>query len=163
MNAGKDVYRGKPMVQQISDGKDVIETTGRIMQVGSQRVSSVIYHKAKELLVDRDSALGAWQYSIPPDASPSTVDWDRFLGRAQITVRAYAPVLLAQLPGLQLRHARRSFRSSDHRAAFRAGFDRPHPSTPPADCASGRMAATFRTSWWPCTTTQPAENFPRST
>ena len=99
MNAGKDVYCEKPMVQHISDGKEVIEAqkrTGRIMQVGSQRVSSVIYRKAKELLaagaigeinmveswVDRNSALGAWQYSIPPDASPSTVDWDRFLGRA---------------------------------------------------------------------------------
>ncbi len=99
MNAGKDVYCEKPMVQRIDDGRDVIDTwkrTGRIMQVGSQRVSSIIYQKAKELLgagavgeinyvdawVDRGTAIGAWQYSIPPDASPSTVDWDRFLGRA---------------------------------------------------------------------------------
>jgi predicted dehydrogenase len=99
MNAGKDVYCEKPMVQLIDDGKEVIDTekrTGRIMQVGSQRVSSVIYQKAKELLergaigqlnmveawVDRNSAIGAWQYSIPPDASTATIDWDRFLGRA---------------------------------------------------------------------------------
>lgn len=99
MNAGKDVYCEKPMVQRLEDGRQVIEAhqrTGRIMQVGSQRVSSIVYQKAKELLaagaigelnqveawLDRNSAIGAWQYSIPPDASPATIDWDRFLGRA---------------------------------------------------------------------------------
>jgi predicted dehydrogenase len=109
MNAGKDVYCEKPMVQLIDDGREVIETaarTGRILQVGSQRVSSIVYQKAKELLeagaigeinlveswVDRNSAIGAWQYSIPPDASPATVDWDRFLGRAP--KRAFEPIRL---------------------------------------------------------------------
>ncbi len=99
MKAGKDVYCEKPMVQQLEQGKQVIETaqkTNRIFQVGSQRVSSVVYKKAKDLLAsgaigelnmveawwDRSSAIGAWQYSIPPDASPTTVDWDRFLGEA---------------------------------------------------------------------------------
>lgn len=109
MNAGKDVYVEKPMVQQIDEGKDVIETekrTSRIVQVGSQRVSSVLYHKAKDLIasgaigevnlveawVDRNSAQGAWQYSIPPDASPATIDWDRFLGRAP--KRPFEPIRL---------------------------------------------------------------------
>jgi predicted dehydrogenase len=99
MNAGKDVYCEKPMVQQLSEGQQMIEAqkrTGRILQVGSQRVSSIIYAKAKEMLasgaigelnmveawVDRNSAIGAWQYSIPPDASPVNIDWDRFLGHA---------------------------------------------------------------------------------
>jgi len=99
MNAGKDVYCEKPMVQQLSEGPQMIEAqkrTGRILQVGSQRVSSIIYGKAKEMLasgaigelnmveawVDRNSAIGAWQYSIPPDASPANIDWDRFLGHA---------------------------------------------------------------------------------
>src|ERR1700758_2169804 len=53
MQAGKDVYCEKPMVQLLSDGHDVIEAskkTNRIFQVGSQRVSSVVYQKAKELL-----------------------------------------------------------------------------------------------------------------
>jgi predicted dehydrogenase len=99
MNAGKDVYCEKPMVQHVDDGKPVIEaarSTGRIIQIGSQRVSSIVYKKAQELFQsgvigelnmveawwDRNSAIGAWQYSIPPDASPENIDWDRFLGRA---------------------------------------------------------------------------------
>ena len=99
MNAGKDVYCEKPMVQQVDDGKPVIEAaqkTGRIIQIGSQRVSSIVYQKARELIQagaigelnmveawwDRNSAIGAWDYSIPPDATPENIDWDRFLGRA---------------------------------------------------------------------------------
>jgi predicted dehydrogenase len=99
MNAGKDVYCEKPMVQHVDDGKPVIEAaqkTGRIIQIGSQRVSSLVYQKARELIQagsigqlnmveawwDRNSAIGAWDYSIPPDATPENIDWDRFLGRA---------------------------------------------------------------------------------
>ena len=99
MNAGKDVYCEKPMVQQLSEGAQMVEAqkrSGRILQVGSQRVSSIVYGKAKEMLaagaigelnmveawVDRNSAIGAWQYSIPTDASPANIDWDRFLGHA---------------------------------------------------------------------------------
>ena len=99
MKAGKDVYCEKPMIHLYADGPEMIETarsTGRILQIGSQRVSSVVYAKAKELLAsgaigqlnmvtarwDRNSAIGAWDYSIPPDASAETCDWPRFLGTA---------------------------------------------------------------------------------
>jgi predicted dehydrogenase len=48
MKAGKDVYCEKPMIHLYADGPEMIETsraTNRILQVGSQRVSSVIYAK----------------------------------------------------------------------------------------------------------------------
>jgi len=99
MNAGKDVYCEKPMIHRYSDGPEMIETartTKRILQIGSQRVSSVLYAKAKEVLAagaigklnmvtahwDRNSSMGAWNYTVPPDASPETCDWPRFLGTA---------------------------------------------------------------------------------
>jgi predicted dehydrogenase len=99
MKAGKDVYCEKPMIHLYADGPEMIETarrTNRIIQIGSQRVSSVIYAKAKELLAagaigklnmvtarwDRNSAMGAWSYTVPPDASTETCDWPRFLGTA---------------------------------------------------------------------------------
>jgi predicted dehydrogenase len=99
LKAGKDVYCEKPMIHLYSDGPEMIDaarSTGRILQVGSQRVSSVIYLKAKELLAsgaigqlnmvtarwDRNSAMGAWDYTVPPDASTETCDWPRFLGTA---------------------------------------------------------------------------------
>jgi predicted dehydrogenase len=99
MKAGKDVYCEKPMIHLYSDGPEMIETarsTKRILQIGSQRVSSIVYAKAKELLEsgaigklnmvtaywDRNSSMGAWNYTVPPDASPDTCDWPRFLGGA---------------------------------------------------------------------------------
>ena len=99
MKAGKDVYCEKPMIHLYSDGPEMIaasKSTGKILQVGSQRVSSVVYAKAKELLAsgaigelnlvtarwDRNSSMGAWNYSVPLDASPETCDWPQFLGTA---------------------------------------------------------------------------------
>jgi predicted dehydrogenase len=96
LNSGKPVYCEKPVVQKISDGLPVIaaqKKTGRPMQVGSQRVSSIVYQKAKELYksgtigklncveasFDRQDALGAWEYTMPTDGSPTTVDWDRYI------------------------------------------------------------------------------------
>jgi predicted dehydrogenase len=99
LKAGKDVYCEKPMIHLYSDGPEMIEAaraTGKILQVGSQRVSSMIYEKARDLLAsgaigqlnmvtarwDRNSSLGAWNYTVPLDASTETCDWPRFLGTA---------------------------------------------------------------------------------
>ena len=109
MNAGKDVYLEKPMIQHAEEGAAIIEAankTKRIIQIGSQRVSSVIYEKARQLYksgaigqlnlveayTNRNSAMGAWQYTIPPDASPQNIDWDRFLGHAP--KRPFEPIRL---------------------------------------------------------------------
>jgi len=98
-NAGKDVYCEKPMTHNASEGFEMIDAAkknNRIVQVGSQRPSSVIYTQAKELysrsalgdvcLVEaymgRNEPGGAWQYPIPPDLSPETLDWDTWLGTA---------------------------------------------------------------------------------
>lgn len=96
MEKGKAVYCEKPMVHQLKEGLPLIATqqrTKKAMQIGSQRVSSVAYAKARELYkageigqltcieasFDRQSALGAWQYTQPTDGSPETVDWDRYI------------------------------------------------------------------------------------
>ncbi|MEO0469599.1 MAG: Gfo/Idh/MocA family oxidoreductase [Bacteroidota bacterium] len=99
LKAGKAVYCEKPMVHHLDEGHAVIQAaadSGQVLQVGSQRVSSILYEKAREiyrsgvlgkLIVaevynDRFSHLGAWQYSIPTDASLKTIDWKAFLGDA---------------------------------------------------------------------------------
>jgi predicted dehydrogenase len=107
MRAGKGVYCEKPMVHKLEEGAEVIATqkkTGKVVIVGSQRVSSIVTLKAKELFEqqligdlvlvetwnDRHSSNGAWQYSIPTDAKDGTVDWDKFIGDAPKV--AYDPV-----------------------------------------------------------------------
>lgn len=95
MHKGKAVYSEKPMVHYLSEGLNEIraqQETKAVFQVGSQRISSIAFQKAKELYqagavgqinsieasFNRQSALGAWQYTIPPDASQQTVAWERF-------------------------------------------------------------------------------------
>ncbi|MBS1831357.1 MAG: Gfo/Idh/MocA family oxidoreductase, partial [Acidobacteria bacterium] len=52
--AGKDVYCEKPMVQKVEEGQGVIDAQkasgGKIVQIGSQYASSLVFQKAKELL-----------------------------------------------------------------------------------------------------------------
>jgi predicted dehydrogenase len=97
VNAGKDIYCEKPMSHSPADGIAMVNAykkTGRVVQIGSQRVSSVVCAKAKELLAQgiigdlnlvegslgRNDPCGAWEYPPPPDASPATIDWDTWQG-----------------------------------------------------------------------------------
>ena len=100
MNKGKSVYCEKPMVHDITEGPAVVEAqqkNGKVVyQVGSQGMSSLGNEKAKQLLKEgaigklnyaegfwaRMSPTGAWQYPIPADASPKTVDWTTYLEHA---------------------------------------------------------------------------------
>jgi predicted dehydrogenase len=96
MQAGKHVYCEKPMVHSITEGPAIIKAqqeTGKVYQVGSQGVSSLGNEKARELLKSgaigqlnyaegfwaRRGAVEVWQYPIPADASPQTVDWETYI------------------------------------------------------------------------------------
>jgi len=96
LNAGKHVYCEKPMVHNIEEGYDVIEAeknSDPLLQVGSQSTSSLLNVKARELFkggaigepvlaeyaTNRNSMLGAWNYSMPPSAGPENIDWDMYL------------------------------------------------------------------------------------
>jgi predicted dehydrogenase len=98
-NAGKDVYCEKPMSHTVEDGNAMVEaahTNNRIVQIGSQRVSSTLCAKARQLYRDgaigevefveltmgRNDPNGAWQYPPPPDISPQNLDWDAWLNQA---------------------------------------------------------------------------------
>jgi predicted dehydrogenase len=109
--AGKDVYCEKPMSHSAADGYAMVaaaEKTGRLVQVGSQRTSSAICAKARELLAQgaigdvlmvegflgRNEPSGAWQYPPPPDLSPANFDWDTWQG--DVPKRAFDPVVYAR-------------------------------------------------------------------
>jgi len=97
--AGKDVYCEKPLSHTVDDGFAMIaaaQKNNRILQVGSQRVSSILYEKARQIYAsgalgevcnidaywDRNSASGAWVYPIPPGVNEQNLDWTSFLNGA---------------------------------------------------------------------------------
>jgi len=99
LEAGKDVYIEKPLTYAVDEGQQIVDAvrkSGRILQVGSQVISSATVAKAREMIqagrlgqitlvratYNRNTAEGAWIYPIPPDASERTVNWDQFLGPA---------------------------------------------------------------------------------
>ena len=111
VSAGKDVYCEKPMSHNVADGAAMVaaaQKTDRIVQVGSQRTSSALFTKAKqlydqgaigelfevELSLGRNDPTGAWEYPPPPDLSPANLDWDTWLGTAP--KKAFDPLTFAR-------------------------------------------------------------------
>ena len=98
-NAGKDIYCEKPMSHTPEQGFQMVDAArkgSRIVQIGSQRVSSALCAKARQLYADgaigdvefvelsmgRNDPNGAWQYPPPLDLSPQNLDWDTWLNDA---------------------------------------------------------------------------------
>src|SRR6266481_2528856 len=97
VTAGKDIYCEKPMSHTPADGLEMVaayKKTGRVVQIGSQRVSSVVLANARELVqqgalgdlmmvegsLGRNDPNGAWEYPPPPDLSPENLDWNTWQG-----------------------------------------------------------------------------------
>lgn len=105
LQAGKHVYCEKPLTHTIEEGFDIlqaVEASGKKFQVGTQRRSAKIYHKAKEIYESgvlgdvvyaraywyrnrQGTGAPAWRYNIPEDASPANTDYQAFLGDAPET------------------------------------------------------------------------------
>jgi predicted dehydrogenase len=96
--AGKDVYVEKPASHNIFEGRKMVEAARkykRMVQVGSQ--SRTIVHKQKAMKLLEEGVIGTVyharglcfrrRFSIghtPDEPVPAGIDWDRFLGPAQM-------------------------------------------------------------------------------
>jgi predicted dehydrogenase len=111
VSAGKDIYCEKPMSHSVADGVAMVaaaKKSGRTVQIGSQRTSSVLCAKARELVakgvlgdlqlvegsLGRNNPNGAWVYPPPPDVSPATLDWDTWQG--DVPKRPFDPKIFAR-------------------------------------------------------------------
>jgi predicted dehydrogenase len=111
LSAEKDIYCEKPMSHSPAEGLEMVNAakkSGRIVQIGSQRVSSVICAKAKDLLASgiigdmtlvegtygRNDPNGAWVYPLPSDLSTETLDWVTWQGA--VPNRPFDPKLFAR-------------------------------------------------------------------
>src|SRR5437870_6715025 len=111
VSAGKDIYCEKPMSHTAADGVAMVNAakkSGRIVQIGSQRVSSQTCAKAKEIIakgllgdlmlvegwLGRNDPTGAWQYPPPFDLSPQNLDWETWQGT--VPKRPFNPEIFAR-------------------------------------------------------------------
>lgn len=104
MEAGKHVYIQKPMTRYLDEAFQIYDTamkTKKVVQVGSQGCSDMRFHaagkavregKVGQLVMGQDSYTrplayakvpsGEWNYTIPGDITPETLDWKMWLGSA---------------------------------------------------------------------------------
>ncbi len=98
-DAGKDVYCQKCFTRTVEEAKAMVQAikrNKRILQLGHTRRSQAVYHRMKEvygtgvlgrvsivnITMFRNSAQGAWDWTIEPEGNPETINWNEFLGSA---------------------------------------------------------------------------------
>ncbi len=93
VEAGKDVYLEKPLAHSIDDGfalTSAVRRTRRILQVGTQRRSSELFHRARQYaapaeLGDVRLVTSLWlnrQSGLSRQALEGRLDWKQWLGSA---------------------------------------------------------------------------------
>lgn len=96
---GKHVYVEKPMTWTVPETYEltkIVRDSGITFQLGHQGRQTESYIKAREAIdkgllgkislievtTNRNDPNGAWVYDIHPEANPSTIDWQQFIGPA---------------------------------------------------------------------------------
>lgn len=102
IKAGKHVYVEKCMTHKMKETYDLydsVKSSDIVFQLGHQHRQTQSFLTAKEIIrknvlghisliqtnTNRNDDNGAWQYNIHEKASPSTIDWQNFLGNAPYT------------------------------------------------------------------------------
>lgn len=98
--AGVHVYVEKPMTHNVSETyalRDaVLQNPKIVLAVGHQHRQTQSFLTAQDIIAkntlghvslvetntNRNDDNGAWQYEIHPEASPTTIDWNQFIGNA---------------------------------------------------------------------------------
>jgi predicted dehydrogenase len=97
IQAGKHVYCEKPMVRYLDEAfqlYDVAKSAKAVVQIGSQGCSDVRWHATAKAIREgkigklvmgqgsycRNNRKGEWNYGIPGDLNPTTLEWERWLG-----------------------------------------------------------------------------------